>query len=147
MRQWMGALPLSMLFALPALADQAEARFRVAVTVPTRIELAVMDEPASIVVTADDLQRGYVDVPARYRVSHNTRRGYLLQLTPKPGVASSIEVRGMGGTVILRDETVELHMPGDAFVQDIALELRLVLGETVAPGPAEAPWRLAVAAL
>lgn len=147
MRHWMAALPLSMLFALPAPADQAEARFRVAVTVPTRVALAVVDEPASIVVTAEDLRRGYVDVPARYRVSHNTRRGYLLQLAATPGLARWIEIRGMGDTVMLRDEPVELHVPGDAFVQDIALDLRLVFAEAVSPGRVEAPWRLAVAPL
>jgi outer membrane receptor for ferrienterochelin and colicin len=147
MRPWMGALLLGTLPALPASADRAEATFRVAVTVPTRVELAIVDAPATILITAADLQRGYVDVPARYRVSHNARRGYLLQLSPKPSIASSIEVRGMGGTVILRDEPVELHMPGDDFEQDIALDLRLVFTEALSPGRVEAPWRLAVAAL
>ena len=147
MRRWIGALPLALLFAAQALADQARATFSVAVAVPTRVELAVLDEPPTILITTEDLQRGYVDVPARYRVNHNSRRGCLLQLAATPGVSRWIEIRGMGGTVVLRDEPVELHVPGDAFVQDIALDLRLVFAEAVSPGQIEVPWRVAVAPL
>jgi hypothetical protein len=150
MKPWSGFLVLLVatpLVAGPALADQQQARFTVAVTVPARVTLEALEPSGSITLSAEDVARGYKDVSASYRVRHNDRRGYLLQIAPRVGLARQVEVRGLGADVVLRDDTIEIHRPGAEFLQDLALEFRLLLDAAAQPGVFPLPVRLAVTPL
>src|SRR5215471_10882545 len=61
--------------SIGASAEQRGATFGVAVTVPVRVSLDVIDEPAALELTTQDVARGYKDIAVRYRVRHNDRRG------------------------------------------------------------------------
>jgi hypothetical protein len=116
------------------LGDSAESRFTVSVTVPVLAELSILDEPNPMLLSAEDVARGYKLVSARYRVSCNARRGYLIQFTPRLGLAHTIEIAGLGYNVIVQDEAVEVRRPPVATAEEVALHLRLLLEPAVAPG-------------
>jgi hypothetical protein len=116
------------------LADSRESRFTVSVTVPVLTDLSILEEPNPMLLSAEDVARGYLIVSARYRVSCNARRGYLLQFTPRVGLAHTIEIAGLGYNVTVRDEAVEVRRPPVAVAEEVALQLRLLLQPAVAPG-------------
>ena len=127
-----------------ATADEVRSRFQVSLQVPVRLALQPLGEPASVMLTADDLARGYVDIPARYHVSHNDRRGYVLQIVHLGGVAREVRVSGLGGTLVVADDAVEVHRDGQSFEQDVALEFRLVLEPAAQAGRYDWPVALNV---
>ena len=128
------ALTLTLATALPAMAGQARASFTVSVVVPARVTLAAIDQPSQITVSAADLERGYKDVSASYRVSHNDRRGYLLSLSPRLGVTREIEVQGLAAAWVLREDSVEIVQAAPPGSHEFALEYRLVLDPAAVPG-------------
>lgn len=138
-----GALALAALLAAPALADRGQGPFEVSVTVPPQVTLESLDAPSLLAITADDVARGYKDISARYRVRHNVRRGYLLQIAPRSGLAREVRVSGLGAEVVLHDEAAEIHRSGEAFEQELALGFRFVLAAGVHPGTFELPVQLA----
>ena len=127
-----------------ATADEVRSRFQVSLQVPVRLALQPLREPASVMLTADDLARGYVDIPARYHVSHNDRRGYVLQIVHLGGVAREVRISGLGGTLVVADDAVEVHRDGQSFEQDVALEFRLVLEPAAQAGSHDWPVALNV---
>lgn len=128
------ALTLALLVALPAAAETASARFTVSAVVPARVTLTPLDEPAELSISAADLERGYKEVAATYRISHNDRRGYLLRLSPRVGVTSAVEVRGLTSAVVMREETVELLQSGAPGVRELALGFRFRFDPAAEPG-------------
>lgn len=135
------------MLALPmggSVAAERSATFQVSLEVPVRIALAVLGEPAPLTVTADDLARGYKVVSARYHVSHNSRRGCVLQIANLGGVASTVRVTGLGDGAVAGGDVVELRGDGLAFEQDIALEFRLMFREGLPPGTFDWPVQVTV---
>lgn len=128
------ALALALATAVPATAGQARASFTVSATVPARVMLAVLEQPSALEVSAADVERGYAEVAATYRVSHNDRRGYLLSLQPRRGLTREIEVQGLAATLVMGDEPVELVQPGPPGSHQLALAFRFVLDPAVLPG-------------
>lgn len=65
-------------------ADSASASMRVSVEVVARTILTVDRIPAEIRLTADDIARGFVDVPeaVAFRIRSNASNGYALQFEP-----------------------------------------------------------------
>jgi hypothetical protein len=146
MPRCVGALGLAVLIATPALADPSRARFRVTVTVPPAATVSMVGHPGTLVVSDQDAAAGYVVVPVRYRVTHNTRRGYLLQIAPRLGLARQVEVRGLGSGVVVQEDAVELQRTGADPVEDLALEFRVALVPGVRPGRYPLPVQLAALA-
>ncbi len=142
MPRCLAAIGLAVLLAAPALADTARARFQVTATVPASAAVSVLGAADRLTVSDDDVAAGYVVVPVRYRVTHNTRDGYLLQIAPRLGLARQIEVRGLGGGIVLQGESVEVFRAGVDQVEDLALELRLSLESWVQPGRYPLPVQL-----
>jgi hypothetical protein len=128
------ALILALATAAPAIAGQGRASFTVSVVVPARVTLTALDQPAALEVSAADVERGYAEVAATYRVSHNDRRGYLLSLLPRHGLAREIEVQGLATALVMGDEPVELVQPGPPGSHQLALAFRFVLDPAVVPG-------------
>jgi hypothetical protein len=128
------ALMLALATAAPAIAGEARASFTVSVVVPARVTLTALDQPTALEVTAADLERGYAEVAATYRVSHNDRRGYLLSLLPRRGLTREIQVQGLASALVMGDEPVELVQPGPPGSQEFALAFRFMLDSAVVPG-------------
>ncbi len=120
-----------------------QAMFVVSVTVPPRAALDTSSQPTVIAVSEEDVARGYVDVAAVYRVSNNDPAGYLLQFVPVAGIARQVEVRGLGGALVLGQDTVEIYRPGDSLEREVALQFRFVLADGARPGTFNWPVRLA----
>jgi hypothetical protein len=135
-------LILTTLLASPVSAEQQQTRFTVAVNVPVRITLDVIDQPAELTLTAQDIARGYKEVSARYRVRHNDRNGYLLRIAPRAGITKWVEVRGLGVDVVLHGDFVDIHQPGQSFLQDLSFEFRFVLDTSTPPGTFELPLQI-----
>ena len=141
MRLTIAALVLAMA-SCPASGEQGRAQFTVAVTVPVRVVLEVIEQPTELTLSAEDVARGYKEVSARYRISHNDRNGYLLRIAPRSDLARYIEVRGLGANVVLSDDGVDIAQPGDDFQQELALTFHFELSEASHPGTFDLPVSL-----
>lgn len=146
MRGSFGAIFLVATLSNPASAGQGQASFTVGVTVPVRVTLEIVEEP-QLTLTDEDVARGYKDVSAQYVVRHNDRSGYLIEFTPRGDVAQRVEIRGLGTAVVLGRAIVEVHQPGDTFLQELSLQFHCVLDATSRPGTFELPVQVAATPL
>jgi hypothetical protein len=123
------------------------ARIRVTATVPPRATLRVLHQTRTLVVTPEDVARGYVDAPAasRIEVRNNSRGGCLLVFERIAGPDASfgnVSVRGF-------EREVEIG-PGGGFVPHsyapapvtAELSYRFSLDRDARPGTY--PWPLQV---
>lgn len=135
-------LLLVLLALAPALveADTRSAQMLVSADVAPGTSIEAAGTPHAIVLTDADLALGYKDVSARYRVSSNAARGYMLHFASRAGLTRAIEVRGLGAPV-------EVGMLGATVPQfgrllhaaEIRLQYRLHLAEDARPGEYELP--------
>ena len=128
------ALILALATTVPAMAGEARASFTVSAVVPARVTLTALAQPSELEVSAADVERGYTEIAATYRVSHNGRRGYLLSLLPRRGLTREIEVQGLATTLVMGDEPVEVVQPGPPGSYQLALAFRFALDPAVVPG-------------
>jgi hypothetical protein len=140
-------LAVASLPASPAPAAEAQARLTVAAAVPPRVTLATLDQPAQLTLSVEDVRRGYKDVSARYAVRHNDPRGYLLPLSPRVGLASTVQVSGLASRVVLHDSDVEVHQTGGSGVCELVLDFRFLLDAVARPGTYALPVHLAATPL
>ena len=143
----MGVVALAALLAGPALADQARARFTVSAVVPKRVTLTVLEQPAQLMLSVEDIERGYKDVSARYQVRHNDRNGYLLHLVPRVGLTRQIEVRGLAAEVVLGDADLAIRQASVGRLHDFELAFRFVLDPAARPGSYALPVHVTAAPL
>ena len=138
-----------LLAAVPiaALAGESRSQFTVSAYVPARASIEAVSQPATLTVSADDVARGYVDVPTVYRVQSNDPAGYLLRLMPRTGLTRSVEVMGLSSRVVMRGDTVEVRQPAAFHKQPLALRFRLVLDPAAVPGSYALPVHVAVVTL
>ena len=122
-------------------ARDARTNFNVSATVSAVARLQVQSAPTEILVSEEDLRRGYIDVaqPTDLLIRSNSANGYALDLTTLTPMLSSVVVRGLkseqslsgeGGTIVQRwqaPQTVAL-----------SLHFRLVLAPGLAAG--RYPW-------
>lgn len=131
----LGAFLLLVLVAgVGARAETQQAQFLVQVIVPARVTLTALDLPSALEVSTADVERGYAEVDATYRVSHNDRRGYLLSFLPRQGLTREIEVQGLSTALVLGDQPVELVQTGPPGSHQLALAFRFLLDPAVVPG-------------
>jgi hypothetical protein len=140
-------LLLALVAGAGARAETESARFLVSATVPERVTIESLGQPNRLVITADDVRRGYKDVSARLLVSHNTTRGWMLQLSPRIGITQHVKVSGLSTEVVLREETVEVYRPATAGREEIALGFRMVLDADAEAGTYELPVHVAATPL
>jgi hypothetical protein len=143
----MGVVALAALVAGPALADQARARFTVSAVVPKRVTLTALEEPSQLMLSAEDVERGYKELAVRYQVRHNDPRGYLLHLAPRIGLTRQVEVRGLASEVLLGDEEVAIRQASAARRHDFELAFRFVLDPAARPGSYALPVHVTAAPL
>ncbi len=143
----MGVVALAALLAGPALADQARARFTVSAVVPKRVTLTALEQPAQLMLSVEDIERGYKDVSARYQVRHNDRNGYLLHLVPRVGLTRQIEVRGLAAEVVLGDADLAIRQASAGRLHDFELAFRFVLDPAARPGSYALPVHVTAAPL
>ena len=128
-------------------AGDVRAIFTVSATVPARASIETISEPLVLTVSQEDVARGYVDVSAAYRVGNNDPAGFLLRLAPLTGLASSIEVDGLGSAVMIGQEVVEVTAPAALPSRDLKLRFRFTLDPAVPAGAYPMPVQVSVTAL
>jgi len=142
-------LALGLLCApLVAGAGSSDAKLSVTATILKHASLKILNQPASVVVTAADIVRGYVDVPAPAQVAiQNNSSGYMLSFSSQGDFMRQILVRGLGSDVQLSPAGGIVTQSGpDRGVTRTTLDLgfRFVLSESARQGVYAWPMHLSV---
>ena len=145
MQWWVGTLLLAALTLGPP-ANAQQSRFVVHAEVTPRATLEPVSA-ATIEVSAADIQRGYVEPVALYRVRSNDPRGVLLQVRPRSVHAESVEVAGVAEPLALDVDGVDVYHPWARGAQEVAVRVRVKLHDRVRPGRHALPVHVSVAAL
>jgi hypothetical protein len=128
-------------------AGQARATFNVGVRVLAHTTYTVTAVPADIVISDEDLRRGYVEVaePTRIQISSNSPTGYLLVFLPLSRLISSVTVRYAGEEVTLGADGGEIAERGQVgTAMTLELTYRFGLEPQITPGRYPWPLQLAV---
>jgi len=132
---------------LAAGAGELRTQFSVTATVSPRASVEPLSQPAQLSISRVDVERGYVDVAAAYRVSSNDPSGYLVRLAPRTGLTRAVEVAGLSTPVVMTDQSVEVIQPAALRPQTLALRFRLVLNDQAVPGTYAMPVQVSVSVL
>jgi len=132
---------------LAAGAGDTRTQFSVTATVSPRASVEPLSQPAQLSISQVDVERGYVDVAAAYRVSSNDPSGYMVRLAPRIGLTRSVEVAGLSSPIVMTDQVVEVVQPAARRPQRLDLRFRLVLDESAVPGTYAMPVQVSVATL
>jgi hypothetical protein len=156
MRVFHVAVPL-LLIALPAGAAgtvatgrgalQASAAIDLKIVVPQMLQMSVLDQPATVEVTAADAASGEVVVSGpRVALLANDRRGYYIQVD-LAGPFSDATIEGLSAPVHVTAEGARVLMPSMVGMHRPApytVRYRLHLQQGVSPGTYSWPIRLSI---
>ena len=129
-----------------ASTDQTQGSLGISANVVPVARLELTTREPELLLTAADLDRGYIESPQSLHLTvySNSRTGYALDVLPVSPLFSAISVQGLGSDVLLSAEggTVTQRW-GRA--QKVSLELRFsfVLADGLQPGRYAWPVRLA----
>lgn len=147
------ALALGLMLPLGALAAGAsETKLTVTATILTHASLITLAQPSSVLVTAADIARGYVDVaaPARVDIKSNSPRGYMLVVTSEGDFVRHTRIKGLGSDVQLGAGGGVIPQPAAGRGMSKAtldLGFRFALTESARQGVYSWPLRIDVAPL
>jgi len=137
------------LFGAPAAAADST-KLQVTATVAKRATLRVLAQPTSVVLTAQDIARGWVDIPAtaQLAVHSNSGEGYMLEFINQGDFVREVLVRGL-------DTDVQVGAAGGSVMQrakgggvtraTLSLGFRILLSASAQQGSYSWPMRVAVA--
>jgi hypothetical protein len=142
-----GLVILCALIGVPGIgADAVRTSLRVGATVAPQAQLSA-SLPASVIVTAGDIGRGFVDVPGASRLDIRTNaHAFALDVVPLTAPFTAVEISGLeqrmefgsdGGSIVRR--TANTSRP-----VTLALRYRLLLDASAAPGAYAWPVRFTV---
>ena len=145
-----GASSMALLMIAPtpdaAIADQA--KVTVSATVLKHASLKVLAQPAAVVVTAADIERGYVDIPAPAQVAirSNSARGYMLDFANDGEFINRILVKGLSTDVQLSPAGGAVMQPysGHGTRTTLDLGFRFMLAKSAQAGTYPWPLHLSV---
>jgi hypothetical protein len=134
----------------PADAAQNKAALQVSVTVIANAKMQTSYQAAQLTITAADVARGYVEVPAasRFSVRTNSRTGYLMEFHPVANLFEAVHVGGLGNPVQLGAEGGSIVQRGP-LASNLTHELsfRFSLRPGALPGVYPWPLQMSVRAL
>jgi hypothetical protein len=129
------------LFAFGILATQPlfashSAAMHVSVEVIARTILTIDSQPASVTVTADDVARGYVDLPSAiaFHVLSNARNGYTLDFQPVAAPFTSAQVSWGTATATFGSDGSWITQPYQQGTTFGTMNVRLSLAPGTAAG-------------
>jgi hypothetical protein len=147
MRRWIAALMLFSAMPVTALGGEVRAQFAVTAYVAPRASIENVAQPTQFSLSEGDIERGYVDLAAVYRVSSNSPAGYMVRLSPRVGLTRAIHVTGLATPVVVREDVVDVSQPAAPRPRELRLGFRLVLEEAAVPGTYSWPVQLQAYAL
>lgn len=118
----------------PLLAESRTATMNVSVTVIGRAIVTASDQP-DIVVTQEDLNRGYVEVAVPYvlTVRTNSRRGYILRVVNTEPAFRSAQLTAGNLTMNVSSESI-IARPYQPGADSLVLNVRLILNPAAQAG-------------
>jgi len=118
----------------------------VTATVLKHASLQILAQPAAVVITAADIERGQVDVPAPVHVAvRSNSGGSMLEFVSDGNFMRRIVVSGAGRDVELSPSgglVTTMHATGG--ISHLALTFRFILSEAAQAGTYPWPMRLSV---
>lgn len=133
-----------LLSAAPLRGESASGQVTVGARVAPHIRWQVREEPAVLEITAEDIARGFVEVPAaRVRVQTNDPAGFIVVARVSGDQFASGALTGLDQPISIGAGGGFLHLPfrGTAVV-DADLRWRLPLSDRSAAG--SYPWPLRI---
>ena len=125
-------------------ADVVVARLAVSARVDAHVRLAPVESDGPLTITSADLDRGYLDVTRRYALRTNAPDRVRLQVHPRVGYTTAVDIAGVGPTVRLQATSVELW---PATGRDVEFVFRLWLAPGLTPGRFPLPVHVAAVVL
>ena len=134
------------------LAETGESKLMVSATILKHASLQILTQPSAVVVTADDIARGYVDLSnsAKLAVQSNTQGGYMLMFESQGEFLRQTLVKGLDNDVQLNASGggVAQRAPGRGMHKTMLdLGFRFILSESARQGVYAWPLRLSVTPL
>lgn len=128
------------------LAESQSSQMHVSVEVLARTVLTIDSQPSTVQITADDVARGYVEMPSAvaFHVRSNARNGYEVQFQPVAAPFTSAQVSWGTTTATVSSDSswvAQAYQQGTTFG---SMTVRLALAPGAAPGTYA--WPLAVGA-
>jgi hypothetical protein len=128
-------------------AQRAGETLKVNVMVSNEVRVEFQSQPATLIITAEDIARGYVEVGSAtvLKVKSNVRDGYLLHFVIAGGPFTGIQV--IDGTRIIELDRSSgfLHMPNEGIEQQEETKYigyRFILSPDAKPGEYRWPIQL-----
>jgi hypothetical protein len=130
--------------ARAAPASAGSSTMRVSATVLPYLRLRVLNQAATLNVTAEDVARGYIDVPAGtdLMARTNDRNGFSLSFDARSNLFRKAQVTGLGGGLEIGPEGGLAHQPFTGSQMLMRLSYRFFLAPQVGPG--NYPWPLQI---
>ena len=122
----------------------ALARLAVSARVDAHARLAPVESDGPLTITSADLGRGYLDVTRRYALRTNAPGRVLIQVHPRTGYTTAVDIAGVGPTIRLHENGVELRPPTG---RDVEFVFRLWLAPGLTPGQYPLPVHVAAVVL
>ena len=147
-------LSLVALFFLPLPSGRAEGASAsrsgsVSLFIPPRAFLTVQTSPSELLISPEDVARGYVEVPRAMRAlaQTNTKKGWILGVRFSGAPFRAVEVTGLGESAALGADggAVALDYPGTNLPVPVELGYRFLLAPDARPGVY--PWPVALSAM
>ena len=124
----------------------ARAHVDISVTVPRVMRLLLLDHPASIPVSAEDVARGFVTVTGpRIDLLSNDRQGYAVRAELHGNTFTAARIAGLPAAITATRESGLAQMPpmvGRARPQPYRVTYELQLAKDASPG--QHPWPVAL---
>jgi hypothetical protein len=119
-----------------AVAGDAKAYMPVSATVLAYSKVSLLHTPDALVITGDDVRRGFVDVDDATALSirSNNPRGHLLTLAAESPMLASMQVRSRIATSTFGARGGSLAVPLSAEARPLEFSVRFVLSEQARPG-------------
>lgn len=121
-------------------------QMRVTATVSPYVRLDVVRQQPTLTISAADIERGYVDVPAgtSLRTRTNHRNGFVLNFILRSRLCARVSVRGIGSGTEIGSEGGSVRVDYTGPESAAQVSYRFYLAEGVRSG--DHPWPLQVSA-
>ena len=142
-----GTTLIAAILAAPLSGESISREMGVSARVVGRTLLTMSDRPAAITVTADDVRRGYLDLPraVAFQIRSNVREGYLVRFDALPEPFSRAHVRWQQVHVVVgRSHEAWVAQPYVKGAQSVEADVRLELSGHAEPG--SYAWPLQISA-
>jgi hypothetical protein len=139
-----------MLFTpMPVFAQSQQVSLSVSATILKRASLQVLSQPSTVLVTAADIDRGYVDVagPVKLAIRSNSPDGFMVEFVNRGDLVRGLRVQGLGTELQMGPEGGFVrHMSGPVRHAVLDLGFRIELSSAARASVYAWPVQLAVTA-